>query len=564
MQEPGRARWPICLAATVLVCLVFAVFWPIADFEFVHYDVRQQLLDNPHVHGLTAENLKYILTSPCIDSYYPVRSLTFALDYELWGLDAGRFKLTNSLIHLANVLLVLWLVVRLFRHPASTDRSPRWWDLCVATFSAGVFAAHPVVVEPVVWVAGREELLMTLGALGCIHCHLTGRRQSDEGGSTKATVACHAGAAFCCAAACLSNAVAAVVPLLIVAWDVLTLARPRLWRIVYGTSALWAIGAATIVMKTLGPGQERLALGPATFSVERLMLVPKAYWLNVKTIIWPTPLAIEYPEVSRRDLPDGEVILGGIAIALTCLFLWKLRRRKLLVLGVLWFGLALGPASQIMPHHIFRADRFLYLPLVGLAVAVAMGLRAIGSHLKRRAEMTALIAVGVFGLLLLNAISAQQVQTWRDSVSVWENCLRLDPNNTIARGGLADNLAERGQFDEAIQHYRAAIVADPNDAETLKNFALLLATCRQQELRDDGLALRLAGRACELAKPHDPAAVMILAEIHAQAGRPEMAIATTEKAIGITEAAGNSELTQELRQRLKLYRNRSADGGRGH
>ena len=109
-----------------------------------------------------------------------------------------------------------------------------------ATFSAGLFAVHPVVVEPVTWVAGREELLMTLGTLGCVHFHLTARRLERRGRQNPRAMACFFSAALCCAAACLSNAVAAVIPLLIVAWDVLTLTGPKLWRIVGGTSALWS------------------------------------------------------------------------------------------------------------------------------------------------------------------------------------------------------------------------------------------------------------------------------------------------------------------------------------
>ena len=100
---------------------------------------------------------------------------------------------------------------------------------------------------------------MTLGALGCIHFHLSGRHLGEGGGRTRVALACHASAALCCATACLSNAVAAVIPLLIVAWDVLTLTRPKLWKILYGTSALWAISVATIVIKKLGSESDLVA-----------------------------------------------------------------------------------------------------------------------------------------------------------------------------------------------------------------------------------------------------------------------------------------------------------------
>jgi hypothetical protein len=177
-QQPRPTRRALLLAALALACLVVAVFWPVVGFEFVDYDVSMQVVDNPHIRGLTWENLKHILTSPCVTSYYPVRTLSFALDYQLWGLSAGGFKLTGGLLHLASVLLVFWLVLRLYGHPAAAVESPQpRYELWLAAFSAGIFAVHPLVVEPVVWVAGREEPLMTLG---CLHFHLTARRLDDD------------------------------------------------------------------------------------------------------------------------------------------------------------------------------------------------------------------------------------------------------------------------------------------------------------------------------------------------------------------------------------------------
>ena len=190
------ARWSIPLAVTALTYLVCAVFWPTLFFPFVDYDVHQQVHENPYIRGLTAENLKHIFTSRCITSYYPVRTLTFAIDYQCWGLPEvgfNGFQLTNGLIHLANSLLVFWLILRLFRRAAAEElaRQEPWWDSLAAAFSAGVFAIHPVVVEPVAWVAGREELLMTLGALGCIHLHLAAHRL-DQRSEWRWALACRA------------------------------------------------------------------------------------------------------------------------------------------------------------------------------------------------------------------------------------------------------------------------------------------------------------------------------------------------------------------------------------
>ncbi len=511
---PRPARRPILLAGIVLASLVSVVFRPILGFDFVDHDVHQQVIVNPHIRGLTGDNLKHIFTSRCFTSYYPVRTLTCAVDYQFWGLNPVGFKLTNGLIHLANVLLLFWLILRLFRRRDADEKPLKTsWDVCVATLSAATFAVHPVVVEPVTWVAGREELLMTLGTLGCFHFHLTARRLGEKDAKTPAVVACYVCVALSCAAACLSNAVAAVIPLLIVVADVIVLTRPTLWRILYGTSALWAIGVTTIVIKRVGP--EGPAIGEVSMlSTERLMLVLNVYWLNLKTLVRPAELTLSYDVVSPESFLDLEVILGAIAISLTCATLWALRRRKLIVFGLVWFGLALGPTSQIIPHHIHRADRFLYLPLAGLALVAAAGLRRLGNPLKRRLALTGAIAAGALGLVLLGACSVRQVWSWRSDVSVWERCVSLMPNNGEARWALAEAYAKKGRLDQAIPHYQMLLRSDPDNVMVLSNFAFYLATHDDKGRRNYALAIELAERGCKLTNWEDRYLMRLLAKVY--------------------------------------------------
>ena len=498
-QGPGPAGWSSWTALLVLALLVSAVFFRVPGYQFVNLDTSEPVIHNPYIRGLSGENLKHIFSSWCMTSYYPIRTLSFAVDYQIWGLDPRGFKLTNVLLHLANVFLVFWLVLRLLRLSAVVGESPQASaDVLAAMFSAAIFAVHPVVVESVSWVAGREELLMTLGALGCVHFHLQARWLAEARSKTLAVAAYHAGGAFCCAAACLSNALAAVIPLLITAWDVIFLARPRLWKVFSGTSALWAIGIATIVLKRIGGSAVPYVPEFGVFSTERLALVLNVYWLNIETLLRPTRLAVSYWYVSPEGLDDLEVILGGTALGLTCLALWFLRQRKSMLFGLVWFGLALAPAAQIMPHHIHRADRFLYLPLAGIVLVVGMGLKPLGNALKGRVPSEGRIAAGALAVLVLAAMSTAQVRTWRDSCSMWENCVAVVPGNAYAHGSLAEVLADQRQFKEAIPHYEKALEITPDSIEALDNFAYRLATCHQEELRDYDRAVVLAERGCRL------------------------------------------------------------------
>ncbi|NLS93811.1 MAG: tetratricopeptide repeat protein [Planctomycetaceae bacterium] len=507
------------LAVAALTLLVVGVFFPIVGFEFVDYDVPGQVVDNPHIRGLTSENLKHIFTSRCVTSYYPVRTLSYALDYQLWGLSAGGFKLTNGLIHLANVLLVFWLVLRLYARWEARTKSPQpRYDLFLAAVSAGVFAVHPVVVEPVVWVAGREELLMTLGALGCVHFHLTARRLAEAGGKTRRVVACHALAAVSCAAACLSNAAGAVIPLLIAVWDVLTLERARFWRIVSGTAALWVVAGATIVIKVLSYSAE-IITGPPLFSVERVMLVLKVYALNLKALVWPTDLAPARSQFDPRSFLEPAVLLGGVAAFLTCVMLWKLRGQKLALFGLLWFGVALFPGSQVVISHVHRADRFLYLPLAGLTLALAMSLRPAGHLIRRPMISVGLAAVAVWSWLLLSFVSAAQVQTWRNSLTMWQNCVRVEPDNALAHFALGNSLAQRGQYDEAMRHRDVQLALDLNDPEAMNVAALLAVRGTDSQPPNYELAVQLARRSCQLSRWDNPRYLHTLAIAHARLGQ---------------------------------------------
>jgi tetratricopeptide (TPR) repeat protein len=534
----GRARRPFVLAALFLVYLVLTLFLPVLNYEFVDLDTPAQLLDNPAVHGLAWKNVTAILAGEgTTSSYYPVRSLTYALDYTIWGLNPMGFKLTNVLVHLANGLLLFRLVLRLFRRSADTLLPKSWFDASIAGFAAGIFAIHPVVVEPVAWVPGREELLMVFWTLGCFHCYLTARKRGTAlGDGNRSALPWYVAATACCLFACLSNAVGAVIPLLITAWDGLTLGRRGWKRILCGTAALWLIGCLVIAKKQaveqhdlvremqakqveqiaelieeLGYGDDMSVGELPGWSQTRLMLVLNLYWKNVVSLAWPSKLAISYETVTPRV--QG-ILLGLAALAVTLLAMWMLRKRKTALFGFLWFGLALGPASQIMTHHIHRADRFLYLPLVGLAIVIAMSLRPLSRFLGHRAMVFGGVAVGLATLLALYATSARQVRTWRNTITTWENSVRIGPKNFLAQRILADKLAKAGDYERAYRHFEEALKINAYNIQALNQFAGHLATNDDESQRDYELAIRLASWACELSQRNDPESVHTLAVVY--------------------------------------------------
>jgi tetratricopeptide (TPR) repeat protein len=204
-------------------------------------------------------------------------------------------------------------------------------------------------------------------------------------------------------------------------------------------------------------------------------------------------------------MSDAGAVLGLICLFVSLTLLWLARRQLPAMYGLVWFGLALAPTIQVMPHHLDRADRFLYLPLVGLVLATATLLRScLDAPAMRRAIS---FGAAAMGLLVLAAISGRQLQTWRNNLTVWENCLRLEPKNPQVYCGYADSLAKRREWRRAIDQYEKAISLEPGCTEAMVGLGRLLSTCPDARYRDEDLAVQLTFQAFQL----NPAAMGVFA-----------------------------------------------------
>lgn len=501
--RPGDRR-PLYLALVLLAYLVGAVFWPILGYEFVDLDVTHEVIANPYIKSLSWQNIRHILTQPCMTSYYPARTLSYALNHQIWGLNPGGYKLTNGLIHLANVYLLLWLLLRLARSRSggTTDDGKPWWDTVAVTVAAGIFAVHPLVVEPVVWTCGREELLMTLFTLACFHAHLTARQFGPDRPGRIQPIAYHALAACFCLLASWSNAVAVVIPALVTVWDWIALERPKLRRIAAGTAALWAIAVVTVLVKRASEGSDVTGI-PSPFSWDGVKVILNVYWLDLKVLVWPTGLTLHHEWPFPRGSRPIEAILGALAVLATIIVLWSVRRQKQPLFGLLWFLIALAPTLHFFVHHIFRAERYLYLPLIGIAIAAAAFLRAVGRRLSRPRLQLLVAAGGLLVVALLNLRSMQQVRTWENSITAWSHCLAVYPDSVKAHAALGRNLNNAGRLHEAAFHLRTALELDPRDTESVV-FLITILTEGPEDLRDYDLAVQLADRNLEVIDQLDP------------------------------------------------------------
>ncbi|MBN1671634.1 MAG: tetratricopeptide repeat protein [Kiritimatiellae bacterium] len=468
-------RWatPVFLLVTLLT-----VFLPTLAFDFTTYDEYGQIYANPLVRSLSPAGVARMFSRFSIASYYPVRLLSFAIDYAVWGLHPAGYHLTNVTVHLLNASLLWLLLIRLAAGSragqggaAPAERRAGRWLLLVVSGGTAVFGLHPIVAEPVAWVGGREELLAVLFLLGAVHAHLS----ADAAAGRRVWLWRGLSWLFGLLA-CLSNVVAAVAPLWIAATDLVTTRRRTLRRLAARTGVFWLLAAGTIVLKLARADPSRAGVDCAL--PQRALLILDTYCRNVLTVVWPGRLFLLYPNRVPEHVLEPRVWFGALFACGTLAALHAARRRPLLCMGLAWFAAGLLPSAQVVPHHIFRADRFLYLPMVGLGVATTACLR----RLRDRLPFGMVAAGCALLLVILGVRTSAQVQVWRNSETLFEHTLRENPGAYQAHSNLGLYLLGHRRVDEAVTHYSMAL-AIKNDMPD-GYFGLASALVVQGRLQD--------------------------------------------------------------------------------
>ncbi|MBN1675283.1 MAG: tetratricopeptide repeat protein [Kiritimatiellae bacterium] len=495
------------IAMTVLAALTLAVFAPSLRYGFINYDDSMLVKENPLIRELGPRAIARMFSRWSETSYYPVRLLSFAVDYAFWGLKAAGYHITNVLLHIANALLLFALMLRMGtgeesgesgseperarpggrvagrkggggKTPSRRGSEPAAgllaWGWLPAFLGAVFFAVHPLVVEPVAWIGGREEVLMLFFGLLCLHAH------AGAGGARWWSAGRRVVAGVCCVAATFSNVLGATLPMIVSAYEWAfrraANAAPRqvLARILRATWYYWLAGMVAVALKVKGnslPHAQDYG-SPELGVIGRVMLVLSNYWLNVRNVVWPHNLVLAYPnQVPDEPIEYAGVLVGACLAAGTVWGLWVLLRRRRAWFGLAWFVLALGPSAQVVPHHVFRADRFLYLPLAGAAQLAAWALGRTG---QRQAARRLVVSAAALYLAALGIRSLIQERYWRDSVSVFSRSADVYPLNWIAQNNLAVALAEGGNTDGAYEQISKALRVSPDYAEGHNNLGNVL------------------------------------------------------------------------------------------
>jgi tetratricopeptide (TPR) repeat protein len=431
------------LALALLVAVAFA---PSLRGGFV-WDDAPLIVDNSMIKE--PSQIGRILTSSFWETgdrhdrfrsfFRPVVSLSYALDYAVWGANPLGFHLTNLLLH----LLCCWLVYRI----ASLENVGGW----AALAGAALFALHPVHVESVAWISGRTDLLCGLFMLAAFVAHRRGLRLA---------------ALPLFALALFSKEMAATLPLLVFGERMLAERKLRpAWSAAWPFLALLALYLALRWLALGGGSAALFSLGPAEWLATALFVIARYLTL----LLLPVGLDAHYPYQPLDSLLAPLAIVSLLillVLAAASCFLARRSMRGLYWLG--WIFVSLLPVLAFGRFgDILLADRFLYIPSVGLALLIALWIPAI--------PFRRVAAVGMIALLLcVGTLSARRCLVWSDDYTLFSDMARTSPHSALVRNNLGLAHYHRGEYGRAVGEFRAAIALSPSYSLAHNNLAAAL------------------------------------------------------------------------------------------
>jgi tetratricopeptide (TPR) repeat protein len=442
-----------------LVLAILALYWPLTRYGFVNFDDDEYVTANPHVlHGITVSAVKWAFTTGHASNWHPVTWLSHMLDCQLFGAgNAGAMHLVNILFHAANSVL-LFLVLR-------QATGSEWRSLGVAA----LFAFHPLHVESVAWIAERKDVLSTcfwLLAMGCyIRYAMMGRYFNYWLSFLLFTIGLMAKPMLVTFPAVL---------LLLDFWPLQRLSKQTLSTLLIEKLPFLAVALASSVVTFLV--QKQVAI----VKLEQLSLLLRtanaitSYIGYLGKTFWPTKLVFFYPHPLTH--PSYAVILGGLALVAITAGAWRLRhRRPYLIFGWLWYLGTLVPViGLVQVGSQEMADRYTYVPLIGIFVGLVWGLNDSLSRLTSRRVATA--SVATLAIVSCAVVTSRQIGFWKDSVTLFSRTLALTSKNLVANINIGAAYMQQGQNAQALQHYLAALQIKPDNAKAQYNLGVALAS----------------------------------------------------------------------------------------
>jgi protein O-mannosyl-transferase len=483
-REKVRLEFPICL---VLVAIILVVYAQSLYFPFINLEDPLNIVNNPYVQGkITLEKIYWAFTDGTwVTNYWaPLLWLSFLFDHQLYGLNAGGYHATNIFFHIANTLLLFFVLRRM--------TGSNW----KCFFIAALFAVHPLHVESVAWVTERKDVLSTFFWMLTMWGYV---RYTEQPGTMR-----YLGMLLFFALGLMSKPMLVTLPFVLLLLDFWPLERTRfqdenlsirekkriakrlVWEKVPLLIMIVACSAAAFITQNKEGVVVPLAHTPLGVRAANVMV---GYVEYIIKMIWPHPLAVLYPYPGPP--PIAKSIAAAAALAMVTMSAVRTYRKyPWFIVGWLWYLGTLVPVIGwvvIGPHAI--ADRYTYIPLIGLFITISWGISNLLERMNRKKGVIAFVATAV--LVILIWLSWGQVKLWQSSIVLFEHAVKVTADNSVMHNNLGASLADEGRFAEAIPHYIEALRIDPLYVKAHINLGMALSVLGKTDAAMDHYAVAL-------------------------------------------------------------------------
>ncbi len=466
IQQDKTQRKKLILICLVLAAAIIIAFEPVRHNAFISYDDDVYVTENPNVQkGLTAESIKWAFTSGYAANWHPLTWLSHMLDYQLYGNNPFYHHRTNVFFHILNSLLLLII----FKKATG--------NLWASVFAAAVFALHPLRVESVAWVAERKDVLSGFFWLLTIAAYFW-----------------YASRPCICRYLCvflslmlglMAKPMLVSLPLILLLLDYWPLNRFELnWAdikskalgLLAEKTPLFLLVTTSMVVTFLVQQKAGAMLSCSNFSLPvRIANALVVYIGYISKMLFPYHLAVLYPHPGDTLGLWKPVASLVLLLLITAVIFYKSKNYKFLVVGWLWYVIALLPViGLVQVGEQAMADRYTYLTSIGFFIILILLIAQLQKKYKHITKPVCILAVVV--IVAMTAATRNQLKYWKDDTTLFTRTIDVTEKNYIIHNNLGYTLYSKGQFDQAVELFDKALEFKPNYAKASNNKARVYLT----------------------------------------------------------------------------------------
>ncbi len=435
----------IFLAISLIIVATSVVYMPALQNGFA-WDDENYIATNRMVQKLSPLNIKKMFTTFFFGNYHPLTLLSFALEYRFFGLNPPAYHATNIIIHLMNCVLVFLLIYMLSKNAA------------ISCIVALLFGIHPLHVESVAWISGRKDVLYTLFFFASLIAYTNFLKEQKR--------VYYYLSLLLFLFSLLSKSMAVSLPLVLLLIDYLS-GKKISWGMLKDKAPFFALSLLFGIFALLSQ-QDAIRHDYAGDSMLKNFIVASHGLLfYLQKMFLPVDLSCLYM-YSRKHFAIMETnfyLSPFIVAALCACVVYSARHTRKVVFGSLFYLFTLLPVLQLIPvGHAFAADRYTYVPLIGIFYIVAAGLLHLFERKHRSMKLlNVLLAAALAAALFASGlISWNRIHVWKDGLSLWDNVIKSYPFSSIAYNNRGAAYFVNKQYDQAIKDFTSAITVSPN------------------------------------------------------------------------------------------------------